>query len=77
MMWILIHRKQEEEIFKLNDSIVFIHSSFTLMKLVVMCHVRFHVITKNFNLMKYPVHGQFLDLKTNYFDKTLSAFSCF
>ena len=43
MVWNLIHRNQEEEIFKLN-SIVIIHSSFALMKLVVMCHVQFHVI---------------------------------
>ena len=69
MMWILICRNQEEEIFKLNN-IVTIHS-FGLTKLVMMSHVPLHVIKYIFNLIKHSVHGLFLDLKTNnnyYFD---------
>ena len=43
MMWIIRHRNPDDhEIFKLNSTVV-IHSSFTLKKLVMMCHVPFHV----------------------------------
>ena len=60
-----MHGNQKKEICKLNV-IIIIHSSFTLIRLVIMCHVWVHVIKYNFNPINYSVHGQFLNLKTNF-----------